>query len=148
MTTKTKSKPNLRKSKADAKPAPKEKKEPVPYATEIPPFLYEDGEEYEAPVAEPKEDGESVGTVLMVNDPEKPKAAPRPIRYVRRDFPKSREGETNWWDYKIALCEHKKAMSLLKADPLKKKKAKLDRMMEAIKALKAEIGGEESGDEE
>lgn len=135
----------LRKSTAQKTGAKPVKKPKPDYATEIPPFVYEEGMEYDEPVVAAKTE-DDIGMVLLVQDPESPKKRPQPIRYVRRDFPKSKDGESNWWDYKIAVCEYRKMVALRRADPLKKRKDKLTRMLEAVELLKKQIATEE-GDE-
>jgi hypothetical protein len=137
----------LRKSATKKATTEKKARKPKPeYATEIPPFVYEEGEEYKEPVVAPKNE-DDIGTVLLVKDPAKPKRRAQPVRYVRRDFPRSKDGETAFWDYKIAVCEYRKAAALRKADPLKKRKDKLSRMLEAVEMLKKQIASEEGSDE-
>lgn len=145
-TTTKKRKPDLRKSKADVADAPKEKKPKKPYATEMPDFVYEDGVEYDAPIVAPKSEDE-IGTVILVLDLENEKKKAAPVRLDRRDFPQSLEGESAFWDYKITLCEFRKAKALRRGDPLKKQKDKLAKMLDAVALLKKKIA-EDGGDED
>lgn len=113
----------------------------APYALEMPDFLYEPECEYENPIQNPESE-EDVGTVLLeIPEGKKRKA---PVSYTRRDFPENKEGETAFWDYKIAVCQYRKMRALTRTDPLRRDKDNLSKMMAAIVLLKAKIADTES----
>ena len=145
-------------------PAPKADNEDKPkkeWATEVPTFLHEpgidgyvpptlNGDEIEVgddydPYEYEDEDSfvpGNYGTVILVKDPEKPEKAAKPVKLARKDFPKGKDGGLAYWDYKIAICEWHKAELARKADPTKRKQARVQKIQGQMTALIQEIAAE------